>query len=102
MLVCVLKLMNWRSKGIGKHSTKSIPKEGNLKVAKNYRGVQMMKSLACLYGRILANRLKLWLPVNDDQTIIPFPYLYTTSSYRTSQEEEHNTLHWNHGYRKSL
>ena len=27
-----------------------------------------MKSIACLYDRILANRLKLWLPVKDDQT----------------------------------
>ena len=32
---------------------------------KNYRGIQMMKSLACLYDRIIANRLKLWLNANQ-------------------------------------
>ena len=28
----------------------------------------MMKLLACLYDRILSNRLKLWLPFHNDQT----------------------------------
>ena len=28
----------------------------------------MMKCIVCLYDRILANRLKLWLPFNSDQT----------------------------------
>ena len=28
----------------------------------------MMKALACLYDRIIANRLKLWLPFTVDQT----------------------------------
>ena len=37
----------------------TIPKKGNLKLPKNYRGIQMMKSIACLYDRIIANRLKL-------------------------------------------
>ena len=45
-----------------------IPKKGNLMLPKNYRGVQMMKSLACLYGRIIANRLRLWIRFNVDQT----------------------------------
>ena len=45
-----------------------IPKKGNLKFMKIYRGIQMLKSFACLYDRILANRLKLWLPFNDNQT----------------------------------
>ena len=45
-----------------------IPKKENLLLPKNYRGVQMMKALACLYDRIIANRLKLWLPLNIDQT----------------------------------
>ena len=35
-----------------------IPKKGNLMLPKNFRGIQMMKSLSCLYGRIIANRLK--------------------------------------------
>ena len=38
-----------------------IPKKGNLMLPKNWRGIQMMKSLACLYDRIITNRLKLWL-----------------------------------------
>ena len=45
-----------------------IPKKGNLLLLKNYRGVQMMKAIACLYDRIIANRLKLWLPFHVDQT----------------------------------
>ena len=45
-----------------------IPKKGNLKLPKNFRGIQMMKSLACLYDRVIANRLKLWLRFHDDQT----------------------------------
>ena len=35
---------------------------------KNFRGIQMMKSLACLYDRIITNRLKPWLIFHVDQT----------------------------------
>ena len=45
-----------------------IPKKGNLKLTKNYRGIQMLKLLACLFDRIIANRLKLWLSFHHDQT----------------------------------
>ena len=45
-----------------------IPKKGNLMLPKTFRGIQMIKILACLYDRIIANRLKLWLPFNADQT----------------------------------
>ena len=45
-----------------------IPKTGNLLLPKNYRGIQMMKALACLYDHIIANRLKLWLSFNVNQT----------------------------------
>ena len=45
-----------------------IPKAGNLALSNNYRGIQMMKSLACLFDRIITNRLKLWLPFHIDQT----------------------------------
>ena len=45
-----------------------IPKKGNLMLPKNYRGVQMMKTLACLYDRIITNRLKPWLKFHIDQT----------------------------------
>ena len=45
-----------------------IPKKGNLMLPKNWRGIQMMKTLACLYDRIIANRLKPWLNFHIDQT----------------------------------
>ena len=45
-----------------------IPKTGNLMLPKNFRGIQMLKSIACLYDRIIANRLKLWISYNIDQT----------------------------------
>ena len=45
-----------------------IPKKGNLLLPKNYRGIQMLKALACLFDRIIGNRLKLWLPFHVDQT----------------------------------
>ena len=45
-----------------------IPKKGNLLLTKNYRGIQMMKILACLYDRIITNRLKPWLKFHIDQT----------------------------------
>ena len=34
---------------------------------KNFRGIQMMKTLACLYDRIITNRLKPWLKFHTDQ-----------------------------------
>lgn len=43
-------------------------KKGSTKLPGNYRGIQMLKSLACFYDRILYNRLKLWLNFHDDQT----------------------------------
>ena len=45
-----------------------IPKTGNLKLAKSFRGIQMMKSIACLYDHIIANRPKLWSSFNVNQT----------------------------------
>lgn len=45
-----------------------IPKKGNLSLPKNFRGIQMLKALACLYDRVIGNRLKKWLPFNIDQT----------------------------------
>ena len=46
-----------------------IPKKGNLMLLKNFRGIQMMKSLAVLYDRIITNRLRSWLTFNVDQTV---------------------------------
>ena len=45
-----------------------IPKTGNLLLPKNYRGIQMMKLLACLFDRIITNRLKKWLKFHVHKT----------------------------------
>ena len=46
----------------------TIPKSGDLSIATNFRGIQMMKSLACLYDRIVNTRLLAWIRVSDVQT----------------------------------
>ena len=46
----------------------AIPKPGNLKLANNYRGIQMQPLLANLYDRILSNRLMRWVKINNEQT----------------------------------
>ena len=44
-----------------------IPKLGNLSLPTNYRGIQLQPLLAKLYDRVLANRLLLWVKINDEQ-----------------------------------
>ena len=39
----------------------AIPKKGDLSLATNYRGIQMLRALAVLYDRVIANRLTSWL-----------------------------------------
>ena len=39
----------------------AIPKKGNLSLPKNYRGIQMLKSMAALYDRIIMNHLEQWI-----------------------------------------
>ena len=39
----------------------AIPKKGNLSLPKNYRGIQMLKSMAALYDRIITNCLEQWI-----------------------------------------
>ena len=46
----------------------ALPKKGNLKLPRNYRGIQMMPLIAGLYDRIIANRLTRWIKVNYEQT----------------------------------
>ena len=46
----------------------TIPKSGDLSIATNFRGIQMMKSIACLYDRILNTRLLSWIRVSAEQT----------------------------------
>ena len=46
----------------------TIPKSGNLSIATNFRGIQMMRSLACLYDRVVNSRLLSWISVSEVQT----------------------------------
>ena len=46
----------------------AIPKKGGTVKTFNYRGIQMMSSLACLFDRILAARLESWIPISDEQS----------------------------------
>ena len=46
----------------------AIPKKGGATKAFNYRGIQMMTAIACLFDRILAARLDKWLPISDEQS----------------------------------
>ena len=46
----------------------SIPKKGNLRLPKNFRGIQMLPTLGVLYDRILYGRLEKWINVHDEQT----------------------------------
>ena len=46
----------------------AIPKKGNLMLAKNYRGIQMLRAIAVLFDRVIANRLDSWIGVNDEQS----------------------------------
>ena len=39
----------------------TIPKKGNLSKQTNFRGIQMMSAIACLYDRILTTRLLPWI-----------------------------------------
>ena len=42
-----------------------IPKKGNLMLPKNFRGIQMMKSLSCLYDRIVVVAVAQWLSASN-------------------------------------
>ena len=39
----------------------AIPKKGDLSLFTNYRGIQMLRALAVLYDRVIANRLTSWM-----------------------------------------
>ena len=45
-----------------------IPKKGNLRLITNWRGIQMSEFLNAWYDRILGNRLKSWMKVDEFQT----------------------------------
>ena len=45
-----------------------IPKKGNLQLAKNYRGIQMLHALGSFYDRIIAKRLYRWMHVEAEQS----------------------------------
>ena len=46
----------------------ALPKKGNLLLAVNYRGIQMLAALGALFDRIIANRLHRWAGVNHEQS----------------------------------
>ena len=46
----------------------AIPKKGNLRLATNYRGIQLQPLIATLYDRILNNRLQLWANFSPEQS----------------------------------
>ena len=46
----------------------SIPKKGNLKLVKNWRGIQVVEYINLWYDRILCNRIKLWMNIDEFQT----------------------------------
>ena len=47
----------------------TIAKRGNLSKPTNFRGIQMMPAIACLYDRIFNTRLQLWMMVSAEQTV---------------------------------
>ena len=46
----------------------AIPKKGDLSRSSNYRGIKMMKAIACFFDRIITNRLSRWIYVNEEQS----------------------------------
>ena len=46
----------------------ALPKKGNLKLLKNYRGIQIQPLLGLLYDRILCKRLLLWAKFRPEQS----------------------------------
>ena len=46
----------------------ALPKKGNLRLPKNFRGIQMLSALSVLFDRVITDRLKTWLRVNDVQS----------------------------------
>lgn len=46
----------------------ALPKKGNLRLPKNYRGIQMTPLLGGWYDRILALRISRWIGINYEQT----------------------------------
>ena len=43
-------------------------KKGNLKLPKNWRGIQLSEYINAWYDRILSNRIKLWMSIDEFQT----------------------------------
>ena len=67
----------------------AIEKKGNLSKPCNYRGIQMMQAIACIYDRIIGVHLLQWLPVRDEQTTYQqgikycFPHIDNSYNHRT-------------------
>ena len=46
----------------------TLPKKGDLTMLKNWRGIQMGEYINSWYDRILCNRIKLWMNIDEFQT----------------------------------
>lgn len=46
----------------------AIPKKGDLSIPKNYRIIQCQKMFANLFDRLISNRLKLWINIEEEQS----------------------------------
>ena len=46
----------------------TIPKKGNLRLPENWRGIQLSEYFNAWDDRILSNRIKLWMSVDEFQT----------------------------------
>ena len=44
-----------------------IPKKGNLMMPENFRGVQMMRAVACLFDCVIAKRIYTWMNIETEQ-----------------------------------
>ena len=70
MLILLLNFMLYIKYPI--HSALSIlcviPKKGNLKMPKNFRGIQMIRAIACLFDRVIARRLCAWMNIEAEQS----------------------------------
>ena len=70
LLLLLLNLMSYVSypASLAVSLLVALPKKGNLRLACNFRGIQMLRALGALYDRIIAIRLNRWLGVSDEQS----------------------------------
>ena len=83
----------------------SIPKKGNLKLVKNWKGIQVGEYINSWYDRILCNRIKLWMNIDEFQTAYQRGKGCNTNIYLNNngaiETEEETYLHFLCGSRES-